>query len=100
MFLFYVWFSEYVDFNLFCWSVSLENILVDISELDKGMEMTKKEYEARKDRDPPVMLKDFLANSEDKIKKLKVDAKSSQVQFWTVFVSEVNCIHSFLPVCS
>lgn len=47
--------------------------------MEKGMEMTKREYEARKDRDPPVILKDFLANSEDKIKKLKADAKSAQV---------------------
>jgi len=41
--------------------------------------MTKREYEARKDRDPPVILKDFLVNSEDKIKKLRTDAKSAQV---------------------
>ena len=47
--------------------------------MEKGMEMTKREYEARKDRDPPVILKDFLTNSEDKIKKLRTDAKSAQV---------------------
>jgi len=59
--------------------VSLENIITDIAEMEKGMEMTKREYEARKDRDPPVILKDFLTNSEDKIKKLRTDAKSAQV---------------------
>jgi len=59
--------------------VSLENVITDIAEMEKGMEMTKREYEARKDRDPPVILKDFLANSEDKIKKLRTDAKSAQV---------------------
>jgi formic-like protein len=63
-------------------AVSLENILSDISELEKGMEMTRKEYDARKDRDPPVILKDFLANSDDKIKKLKADAKSAQVPYF------------------
>lgn len=59
--------------------MSLENIITDIAEMEKGMEMTKREYEARKDRDPPVILKDFLTNSEDKIKKLRTDAKSAQV---------------------
>lgn len=59
--------------------MSLENVITDIAEMEKGMEMTKREYEARKDRDPPVILKDFLANSEDKIKKLRTDAKSAQV---------------------
>ena len=64
----------------FCVAVSLENVITDIAEMEKGMEMTKREYEARKDRDPPVILKDFLANSEDKIKKLRTDAKSAQVR--------------------
>lgn len=59
--------------------MSLENVITDIAEMEKGMEMTKREYEARKDRDPPVILKDFLVNSEDKIKKLRTDAKSAQV---------------------
>jgi len=62
-----------------CVAVSLENVITDIADMEKGMEMTKREYEARKDRDPPVILKDFLANSEDKIKKLRADAKSAQV---------------------
>ena len=59
--------------------MSLENVITDIADMEKGMEMTKREYEARKDRDPPVILKDFLANSEDKIKKLRDDAKAAQV---------------------
>ena len=62
-----------------CTAVSLENVITDIAEMEKGMEMTKREYEARKDREPPVILRDFLANSEDKIKKLRTDAKSAQV---------------------
>jgi len=65
---------------MLCVAVSLENVITDIAEMEKGMEMTKREYEARKDRDPPVILKDFLANSEDKIKKLRTDAKSAQVR--------------------
>ncbi|KAI0214437.1 Formin-like protein [Lamellibrachia satsuma] len=59
-------------------TVSLENVVMDINELVKGMEMTRREYEARKERDPPPILKDFLANSEDKLSKLKVDAKTAQ----------------------
>ena len=61
-------------------SVSLDNVIIDINELERGMELTKREYEARKDRDPPVILKDFLNNSEDKMKKLKTDSKSAQVR--------------------
>jgi len=68
-----------ISFLLLHVAVSLENVITDIAEMEKGMEMTKREYEARKDRDPPVILKDFLANSEDKIKKLRTDAKSAQV---------------------
>ncbi|ESO06680.1 hypothetical protein HELRODRAFT_155739 [Helobdella robusta] len=58
--------------------VSLENILSDISELDKGMELTRREYEHRKDRDVPIILKDFVSNADDKIKKLKIEAKQAQ----------------------
>jgi len=78
---------QLVSFVLFCIVVSLENVITDIAEMEKGMEMTKREYEARKERDPPVILKDFLANSEDKIRKLRADAKSAQV-------SDIkNCLH-------
>jgi hypothetical protein len=60
----------------------MENIVVDMNELDKGMEMTKKEYEARKNsRDSPVILKDFLNNSEDKLKKLQSDLKTAKVLY-------------------
>ena len=51
----------------------------DLAELEKGMELTKREYEARKGRDPPTILQDFLSNSEDKLKKLKQDSKTAQV---------------------
>ena len=61
------------------WTVSLENVMTDLHEVDKGMDLTRREYEARKDREPPIILKDFLTNSEDKLKKLKTDAKTAQV---------------------
>ena len=64
-------------------AVSLENVSVDIAELERGMELTRREYDARlaaKDREPPLILSDFLANSDDKMRKLKADLKSAQVR--------------------
>lgn len=58
--------------------VSLENIMTDVHELEKGMEMTKKEYQTRKERDAPTMLKDFLSNSDDKLRKLIADVKTAK----------------------
>ncbi|XP_005091796.1 formin-like protein isoform X2 [Aplysia californica] len=59
--------------------VSMENINTDIHELERGMELTKRESVLRKDsRDHPVILKDFLSNSEDKFKKLLADVKTAQ----------------------
>ena len=59
----------------------MENITTDMHELEKGMELTKREYAARKDsRDCPVILKDFLANAEDRFKKLLADVKTAQVR--------------------
>ena len=58
----------------------MENITTDIHELEKGMEMTKREYDLRRtSRDQLVILKDFLANSEDKLRKLLSDVKTAQV---------------------
>lgn len=67
--------------------VSLENIITDITELDKGMEMAKKEHERCRDMRSQdgqaalAVLKDFLTNSEDKLKKLKVELKTAQTAF-------------------
>ena len=58
----------------------MENITTDMHELERGMELTKKEYGARKDsRDCPVILKDFLSNAENQFKKLVTDVKTAQV---------------------
>lgn len=59
--------------------MSLENIAADITEIERGMEMTKREYEARKDRDPPTILCDFHNNAEEKMRKMKTDCKTAQV---------------------
>lgn len=62
--------------------VSLENVVTDVHELEKGMEAVKKEYELRGKGPHNHVLKDFLSNSEDKLKKTKVDAKNAQVIFF------------------
>ncbi|XP_052770325.1 formin-like protein isoform X2 [Mya arenaria] len=59
--------------------VSMENMTTDIHMLEKGMDLTRKEFELRRgSRDQPMILKDFLANSEDKLRKLLSDAKTAQ----------------------
>lgn len=65
-------------------TVSLDNVLSDIGELEKGLELTKREYEARRDRDIPILLKDFVSNADDKVKKLKSDAKHAQESYGKV----------------
>lgn len=61
--------------------VSLENIVTDVHELEKGMDMVRKEHELRgKDRQS-VVLKDFLANSEEKLTKVRKDTKMAQEAF-------------------
>jgi hypothetical protein len=55
-------------------------LTTDVEELVKGMEIARREFDAKKDtRDPPLVLKDFLVNTEDKLKKLYSEAKVAQV---------------------
>uniref|UniRef100_A0A3Q3JUT6 Formin-like 2a n=1 Tax=Monopterus albus TaxID=43700 RepID=A0A3Q3JUT6_MONAL len=56
-------------------AVSLENVLLDVKELQRGMELTKREYSMHGHN---TMLKDFIAHSESKLKKLQDDAKIAQ----------------------
>ena len=66
-------------------TVSLENVAADVTELERGMDLTRREYDARRQgaqhqqRDPPLILSDFLNNSDDKMRKLRSDLKSAQV---------------------
>lgn len=57
-------------------SVSLENVLLDVKELQRGMDLTKREYTMH---DHNTLLKEFLLNNEGKLKKLQDDAKIAQV---------------------
>ncbi|KAE8299390.1 Formin-like protein 2 Formin-like proteiny 2 domain-containing protein 2 [Larimichthys crocea] len=59
-------------------AVSLENVLLDVKELNRGMELTKREYSMHGHN---TMLKDFIAHNESKLKKLQDDAKIAQDAF-------------------
>lgn len=61
--------------------VSLENLITDVHEMEKGMEIVRKEATVRNKGPQIVVLSDFLANSEDKLKKMKQDAKNAQDAF-------------------
>lgn len=67
---------------LFC-LVSLENVISDVSELEKNMEIVKKECETRSygNAQHVMVLRDFLNNSEDKLKRLKNETKTAQESF-------------------
>lgn len=74
------------DNELFCIDkaaqVSLENVMTDVQELEKGMDVVRKEVELRGGSSVQNhVLKDFLVNSEDKLKKVRVDAKNGQEAF-------------------
>ncbi|EHB05326.1 Formin-like protein 2, partial [Heterocephalus glaber] len=59
-------------------AVSLENVLLDVKELQRGMDLTKREYTMH---DHNVLLKDFILHNEGKLKKLQDDAKIAQDAF-------------------
>ncbi|CAG9819201.1 unnamed protein product [Phaedon cochleariae] len=61
--------------------VSLENINTDVSELEKGMEAVRKEAEIRGRGAHALVLRDFLQNAEDKLRRLRADAKMAQEAF-------------------
>ncbi|XP_050738380.1 formin-like protein isoform X2 [Eriocheir sinensis] len=67
--------------------VSLENIMTDVNELEKGMEQAKKENDRHRDmrsaegQAAHAVLRDFLSNSEDKLRKLRAETKTAQTAF-------------------
>lgn len=61
--------------------VSLENVVTDVHELEKGMDIVRKEADLRGKGQPIHVLRDFLNNSEEKLKKIKQDAKIAQTVF-------------------
>ncbi|KAJ8722292.1 hypothetical protein PYW08_004694 [Mythimna loreyi] len=62
--------------------VSLENVAGDVCELERGMEAVRKEAEARDGlRASPHVLRDFLANAADKLRRLRAETKHAQDSF-------------------
>jgi len=60
--------------------VSLENLALDVSELEKGLDATRCELEAaRSCRVSVSVLEEFLANTEERMNTLKHDCKAAQV---------------------
>lgn len=78
-------FTNLTNIHDFCFTVSLENVITDVSDLEKNMEVVKRECEIRsKDRACSQnlnILRDFLSNNEDKLKRLRADTKVAQDAF-------------------
>lgn len=55
--------------------------MTDVHELEKGMEAVRKEAEIRGKGVQSLLLRDFLANSEEKLRKLRNDSKVAQDSF-------------------
>ncbi|XP_015594806.1 formin-like protein CG32138 isoform X2 [Cephus cinctus] len=62
-------------------TVSIENITSDVHELEKGMDLVRKEYELRGKEKHNTVLRDFLNNSEEKLRRLKSDARTANEAF-------------------
>lgn len=67
---------------------SLENIMTDVTELEKGMKLTLHELNARQNAPPNpsktqrnIALKDFCDNASEQLKKLKVDANNAKQSY-------------------
>ncbi|XP_049545138.1 formin-like protein [Anopheles darlingi] len=80
-------FPELMNFDteLFCTDkaaqVSLEMLISDVNELEKGMEAVRKEADLRGKGVQSHVLRDFLGNSEEKLKKIKSECKTAQESF-------------------
>lgn len=62
--------------------VSLENVAGDVGELERGMEAVRREAEARDSlRSNGHVLRDFLSNAVDKLRRLRVETKHAQDSF-------------------
>lgn len=61
--------------------VSMENVLVDVTELEKGMDHVRREADVKNKGPQNIVLRDFLNNSEDKLRKLKQDTKNAEEAF-------------------
>lgn len=58
-------------------TVSLENVLLDVKELGKGMELVRRECSLH----DHAVLKGFVQTSDTQLDKLQKDAKTAEVSF-------------------
>lgn len=56
--------------------MSLENVLCDVKELQRGMELTWREFSVQHN----ATLKDFISRNESRLNKLQEDARIAQVR--------------------
>lgn len=56
-------------------AVSLENVLCDVKELQRGMELTWREFSVQHNS----TLKDFISRHESRLNKLQEDARIAKV---------------------
>ena len=57
--------------------VSLENLTIDIRQMTSGIQLCKREFAQQHDN---TVLREFLLNNEDKVKKLDSDMKKAEVK--------------------
>ncbi|KAK0174346.1 hypothetical protein PV327_010129 [Microctonus hyperodae] len=62
-------------------TVSLENITTDVHELEKGMDQVRKEFELRGKEKHNTVLRDFLNNAEEKLRRLRSDSRAAGEAF-------------------
>ena len=72
---------------------SLENIVTDVAELSKGMNLTLKELAARQNTpgmktQRTMALKDFCDNASSQLEKLKTDAENAKAAF-------IDCLENY-----
>lgn len=63
--------------------MSLDSILLDVRALERGLEVTQKEFEEQKDN---LILRDFLSNNSSLMDAVVKDAKTAQVWMSVMFL--------------
>ncbi|OAD53751.1 hypothetical protein WN48_09210 [Eufriesea mexicana] len=77
-------FPELINFEselMYIDKAATENITTDVHELEKGMDLVRKEFELRGKEKHNTVLRDFLNNSEEKLRRLKSDARAAGEAF-------------------
>lgn len=76
--------------SFFSFKVSLDGILQDIRSLERGMEISKKEFLVQ---DDSSVLKDFIKGNSEQLGTLAKDSKTAQVSLQTYINSKLWQTH-------